>query len=842
MKKLSLSLILFTVTLLLQAQTKSPAEFLGYELGERFTPHHKIVAYFEHVAQNNSNVELQQYGETYELRPLVLAFISSQSNMDQKDKIREDNLKRTGFLEGAPTTNVAINWMSYNVHGNEAVSSEATMWTLWELINPENETTKTWLENTMVILDPCINPDGRDRYAMWYNQKMNSRMQPDRQSTEHNEPWPGGRPNHYLFDLNRDWAWQTQKESQARIKVYNEWMPHVHTDFHEQGIDSPYYFPPAAEPLHKQLTPYQHEFQNLVGRNIAKYFDQESWFYFTKERFDILYPSYGDSWPMYNGAIGMTIEQGGSGRAGIGVLTAEGDTLTLKDRIAHHHTTGLAITEVLSQNVDNVLKEFTNYFNDNRQSPRGNYKSFVLKHSDTQGNLEGLLDLLDKNGIQYGSAPSRSNIRGFNYQTGKAESFSIDGKDIIISSSQPKSVLAQILFEPNPVLADSITYDITSWALPFAYGIQAFAVESNLEPTGEYTRKTFEENKIDGKPLAYIAPWHNTNHAAYLSALINEKIRVRYTAYPFEFGDEKYPSGTILITRRGNENKADFDAKVIELANKHKIKLKTAQTAFVDKGKDFGSPDVHYIKPPKIALIGGEGISSLNFGEIWHFMEQELDYPLSILEKAQLSSADLREYDVIILPAGNYNSLEEKTTKKLQDWVRNGGKVIAMESALRMFVDKDDYALKTYADDEEKKAQEKRKEELAKESQTSPFQQAERRNISTNIAGAVYQVKLDTTHPLAYGLNGNYYTLKNNNNRYAYLKNGQNVGIIPTADSYRTGFIGYQIKPQMAKSLAFGVDNLGKGQIIYMVDNPSFRNFWQNGKLLIANAIFLVGQ
>ncbi|KEO73653.1 M14 family metallopeptidase [Anditalea andensis] len=842
MKKLLLSILLLSFIVHVQGQTKSPAEFLGYELGDRFTPHHKIVAYFEHVAQNNRNVVLEQYGESYELRPLVLAFVSSQTNIENINQIREDNLKRTGYLDGSPANNIAINWMSYNVHGNEAVSSEASMWTLWELINPDNHNTKVWLENTMVILDPCINPDGRDRYAMWYNQKMNTRMQPDRQSMEHNEPWPGGRPNHYLFDLNRDWAWQTQKESEARIKVYNQWMPQVHTDFHEQGIDSPYYFPPAAEPLHKQLTPYQHEFQNLVGRNIAKYFDQENWFYFTKERFDLLYPSYGDSWPMYNGAIGMTIEQGGSGRAGIGVLTAEGDTLTLKDRIAHHHTTGLAITEVTSKNVDNLLKEFTNYFKDNRQAPRGNYKSFVIKNAEGHGNLESLLDLLDKNGIQYGAAAKKTNLRGFDYQSGKTASFSTDEKDIIISASQPKSVLAQILFEPSPILADSITYDITSWALPYAYGVQAYAMESNVEPAGIYIRKPFEENKIEGKPLAYIAPWSNTNHAAYLSALLNDKIRVRYAAYPFEFGNEKYPSGSILITRRGNENIVDFDAKVIALANKHKIGLKAAQTAFVDKGKDFGSPDVHYIKPPKVALVGGQGISSLNFGEIWHFMEQELDYPLSIFEKDQLTQIDLQDYNVIILPAGNYNSLTDATNKKLQEWVRAGGKLIAMESALSLFNEKEGYALKAYSNEEEKKAQEKQNEDMAKAAQTSPFQQEERRNISTNVAGAIYQVKLDTTHPLAYGMNENYYTLKNNNNRYAYLMNGQNVGIIPTSDNYRTGFIGYQVKPMMAQSLIFGVDTLGKGQVIYMVDNPSFRNFWQNGKLIMANALFLVGQ
>jgi len=211
MKKILSLLVFIVTTALLSAQTKSPAEFLGYELGERFTPHHNIVAYYEHVAENNSNVKIQYYGTTNELRPLLVAFISSQENIDNLENIRQDNLRRTGMLSGNPSTKIPVTWMSYNVHGNEAVSSEATMMTLWALVDPENQDTKTWLENNLVVMDPCINPDGRDRYAMWYNQKMNSRLQPDPQSVEHLEPWPGGRANHYLFDLNRDWAWLTQK-------------------------------------------------------------------------------------------------------------------------------------------------------------------------------------------------------------------------------------------------------------------------------------------------------------------------------------------------------------------------------------------------------------------------------------------------------------------------------------------------------------------------------------------------------------------------------------------------------------------------------------------------------
>ncbi|MEX0884342.1 MAG: M14 family zinc carboxypeptidase, partial [Cyclobacteriaceae bacterium] len=349
MKKLYTFTFLFSIFFHLNAQTKSPAEFLGYELGERFTPHHRMVAYFQHVAASNSHVKIQEYGKTNERRPLMVAFISSQENIDQLETIRTDNLKRAGILSGETQTRVPITWMSYNVHGNEAVSSEATMMTLFSLVYPGETKTKGWLENSLVVLDPCLNPDGHDRYVNWYNQKMNDILQPDPQSVEHIEPWPGGRANHYLFDLNRDWAWQTQIESRQRMALYNHWLPQVHLDFHEQGVDEPYYFAPAAEPLHHQLTPFQMEYQEIFGRNTAGYFDQNDWFYFTKERFDLLYPSYGDTYPMYNGAIGMTIEQGGSGRAGIGIINAEGDTLTLKERIVHHHTTGLSAIETTSE-------------------------------------------------------------------------------------------------------------------------------------------------------------------------------------------------------------------------------------------------------------------------------------------------------------------------------------------------------------------------------------------------------------------------------------------------------------------------------------------------------------
>ncbi|SHM41147.1 Zinc carboxypeptidase [Cyclobacterium lianum] len=835
MKKLYaiFSFMLLHVTLL--AQTQSPAEFLGYELGERFTPHHKVVSYYQHVASNNDNVVLQIYGKTNELRPLMVAFVSSRENIDRLETIRTDNLKRAGLMEGSPELSIPVHWMSYNVHGNEAVSSEATMMTLFALVDPDNTKTKDWLTNTLVVLDPCINPDGQERYVNWYQQKMNQVLQPDLQSIEHREPWPGGRPNHYLFDLNRDWAWQTQVETRQRLALYNDWLPQVHLDFHEQGINSPYYFAPAAEPLHLQLTDFQQEYQEIFGRNTAAYFDQNDWFYFTKERFDLLYPSYGDTYPMYNGAIGMTIEQGGSGRAGIAGYDAQGDTITLKDRIIHHHTTGISAIETTSSIAGRVLEAYEQYFTESSSNPSGTYQSFVIKGSNPPDKVRALLDLLDKNGIRYGLSGKNENLNGFSYQSGSSGRQMLEKDDIVINAFQPKSVLTQVLFEPEPVLNDSITYDITSWALPYAYGLEAFALESRLDAGMPYEEDGFVPNQPDEETLAYIAPWNATLHVKYLAALLQEGIRVRYNEYPFEVGGSSYPTGSLIITRGGNAYVSDFHQKVTDLANVFNINLGKTQTGYMDSGKDFGSSHVRIIRKPSIALVGGEGVSSLNFGEIWHFLDSELKYPVVILEQGQLNGSVLQDYDVLILPSGDY---KEELHPILTDWVAAGGKLIAMEDALALFADREEGLLQTYAGEEEKERLESVIAKGSEGDKTAPFLEKERLEISNYASGAIYEVKMDSSHPLGYGSSGKFYTLKNNSRRYALIQDGINAGYIYGSENHRTGFIGYRIKPLMANSMIFGVEPRGSGQLVYMVDNPMFRSFWEAGKLVFANALF----
>jgi len=443
MKKLLLPIAFLCATLTLAQDIKSPSEFLGYELGTQFTRHHGVVDYYQYLASVASNrVQLQEYGKTNERRPLVLAYVSSAENMQNLESIREEHLKNT---VGEGNSTKAIVWLSYNVHGNESVSTEASMQTIYDLLTSKSD----YLENTVVLVDPCINPDGRDRYVNWYNQNKNTPNNIDPNSKEHHEGWLSGRPNHYMFDLNRDWAWLTQIESQQRLKQFNKWLPHVHVDFHEQGVDNPYYFAPAAEPYHEVITDFQRDFQATIGKNHAKYFDANGWFYFTKEFFDLLYPSYGDTYPSMNGGIGMTYEQGGSGRAGLGVKTSIGDTLTLKDRIAHHHTTGLSTVEVASKNVQKLNDEFKKfYINKNFK-----YKSYAMNGEADK--IDALTALLRQHNIEYNWGKSGS-AKGYAYNTGRTQSIRMSPKSLVIHTDQPKGTLVKVLFEPRAKLSDSV--------------------------------------------------------------------------------------------------------------------------------------------------------------------------------------------------------------------------------------------------------------------------------------------------------------------------------------------------------------------------------------------------
>lgn len=844
MKKI---IIVFVITLFTIkvgiSQTKSPNEFLGYQLGEKFTRHHQVINYFNHVADNNSNVKLIKYGETYENRPLHLAMITSPNNFSKLEEIRKNQLRAAGLLDGDYQDNgIAVVWFSYNVHGNESVNTEVSMKTIYELINPQNQSTKKWLENTVVIIDPCLNPDGRERYVNWYYQKGNLPYNNNPDAIEHHEPWPGGRANHYLFDLNRDWAWATQKETQNRLKVYNEWLPNIHVDFHEQGVDQPYYFAPAAEPLHEVITKFQREFQVTVGNNNAKYFDKNGWLYFTKEIFDLLYPSYGDTYPMYNGAIGMTYEQGGSGRAGLGIINKEGDELTLKDRIAHHFATSMSTIEISSLNANKLTEEFLKYHKNAKENPKGKYKTYIIKN-DNIDHTNSLIKLLDRHKIKYGTVNSDKTFKGFSYKSNQREKFNINSNDLVISAYQPKSNLVKALFEPQTKLSDSLTYDITAWALPYARGLYAYATESKITVEA-YIKKDFKNSFIENEnTYAYITKWNSIDDVSFLSYLLQNKIKVRYSKNPFSIENKDYNSGTLVITRAGNENNNKFDSIVKASAQKFNRDVIAVSTGLVNSGNDFGSSKVVYIKPPKIAVLSGKEISSLGFGSIWHFFEQQIHYPINIIGTDYFSSIQLHNYDVIILPRGNYRQILNKNKlDELKKWIQNGGKLIVINSAISIFAESEDFDISIYDDKKTKETAKKVKDSLKNNLRLQQFNKKERNHISNMITGGIFKTTLDNTNPLGFGYSNNYHTLKQGNLRYAYLKNGNNVSVIKENPNLVSGFAGNNAISKLNESLVYGVEFKGKGSVVYLVDDPLFRSFWENGKLLFSNAVFMVGQ
>jgi hypothetical protein len=823
----------------------SPEEFLGYPLGAHFTPHHTIVSYFQAVTQAMpGQMKLEQYGTTYEGRPLLLAFIASPGNMQRLEEIRKNNLRLANVLQDGQGDEHApvIVWLSYNVHGNEPASSEAAMKMLYELVNPASARAQEWLKNTVVVIDPCINPDGRDRYVHWYNDAVGIQPNPDPQAREHQEPWPRGRTNHYNFDLNRDWAWQTQVETRQRLKKYNEWLPQVHVDYHEQGFNNPYYFAPAAEPYHDVITPWQREFQVMIGKNNARYFDRNGWLYFTKEEFDLFYPSYGDTYPIYNGAIGMTFEQGGI-NAGLAVQTNDGDTLTLAQRLEHHFTTGVSTVEMASTHADRLVKEFHNYFIAAVNHPGGEYKAYYLRNDSFGDRLERLKAFLDRNAVRYLLVNSGS-MTGVDYETGKQTSFKAAAGDIVLNANQPKSNLLRVLFERRSRISDSITYDITAWSVPYVYGVQAYGMADYVQGV---------KPKMEVRPDDVVAPtpdstyafavrWTGMGSVRFLAELLQKGIKVRFAETPFQSGGINFDRGTLLITHTGNRAAGDkLWSWMWDAVRANGVQAERITTGFVEKGADFGSGLVHLIHRPRIAVLTGEEVNSLDAGEVWHLFEQDIRYPITLINTGSAGRIPWKNLDVVILPNGNYRALEDKAVgEALRNWVREGGRLIAMQNAVEQ-LGKMDWGIKVKGDDGDKKDDEKDKkgDDYAALHQ---FGNRQREEATSSVPGSIFKVDLDNTHPLAFGYPDHYYSLKEDDKVYEFLKDGGwNVGVI-RKDGYVSGFTGVKAKQRIKDGLVFGVQNIGRGSVVYMADDPLFRSFWENGKLLFCNAVFLVGQ
>ena len=610
----------------------------------------------------------------------------------------------------------------------------------------------------------------------------------------------------------------------------------MHVDFHEQGVNQPYYFAPAAQPYHEVITPWQRDFQRVIGANHARYFDEQGWLYFTKEVFDLLYPSYGDTYPTYNGSIGMTYEQGGGPAGGLAVLTDEGDTLTLADRAIHHYTTGLSTIEVASQNSRKLLEAFQSFYREATTNGVGEYKSYVIKHSQKdEQRINALLQLLSKNGIRFTKGRS-GNYKGFNYDSGKEESFSVATDDIIIPGAQPKGTMVKVLFEPQTQVVDSVTYDITAWALPYAYGIKAYASRQAIS-TGANMTSTFTPvtvNNPSANTYGYVIPWSGLQSVKLVGQLLQNGIKLRYSEQPFKVGGQQFERGAVIVLRTSNQNRPNLWNDVRSLANAHGVTLAPISGGFVESGVDLGSSKVHPMKAHRIAILTGEGISSLGAGEVWHYFDNVVNYPVTLINVADFGRVNWSNYDMIIMPDGNYRFLSEKTmADQFRSWISSGGHVIALEGAVGQLA-KLDWAIKP------KKTEDSESKDIYEV--LRKYENRERDYIPSITPGSIYRVELDNTHPLGFGFSNYYYTLKQDDAIYDFIKEGGwNVGIIKK-EKQVAGFVGSKLTNRLQDGLLFGTQDLGAGTVTYLADNVLFRSFWENGKLMFSNAVFLVGQ
>lgn len=831
-------------------------EVTGYELGSNFTPHYKIVEYIKAVAESSERVTLEKYGETYEGRPLYLLIISDPDNLNKLEEFKSKYRKLTDprVLKDDNELNQLIEtlpscvWLSYNVHGNEASASEAGLATAYYLAASEKTDTKAILKNLIIVLDPVLNPDGRDRYVNWFNSIKGKNPNPDPLSVEHSEPWPGGRYNHYFFDLNRDWAWLTQKETKHRVKAYRDFMPQVHVDFHEMGYNSSYFFFPSAMPINPNIPGVIRKWQLIFGKKNAEEFDKKGWEYFTKESFDLFYPGYGDSWPSFNGAVGMTYEQAGGSGGALTVKIDEKQKLTLKDRVYHHFVTSVTTLKTAAENRKERLYDFYMFFkNAVEDGKKGDIRYFIFKKSGDRKRDEKLFNLLMSQGVEIKRAAEDFSLnKAYRYFSNEPSKLTFPAGSYIISLDQPQNILVKTLFEPEQVLPDTFFYDITSWSIPLAFGLDACYTGENVNVKTEPVNSVDNFNgKIEGSldSYAFLIPWGTQANAMLVYNLLDEKYIGNYATRDFNLGGKHYKKGTVVFFNKKNGDK--FEYRLNELIKKYGAEVFGVSTGYSETGIDLGSNRFRKLERPKIAIVTGSPVSSTSYGSIWFNLDQELDINFSAISIDRFGSLDLSKYNVIVFPPewrngnGYKRALEESGIKKLREWIQGGGTFIGIGGgayfASKKISGLTGLEIVSKPPEDDKKDKEKKKAEDKEEAMQS-YEEKIRKNRINRVPGTIFKVNIDNSHPLAYGNKDYAYILKRSSATFVLTKEFNNIGIYGKSPKV-SGYYPEEYDKVIPESVFFAETGLGRGHLILFSDELYFRSFWNGLTLLFLNSL-----
>jgi hypothetical protein len=824
----------------------SPEEFLGHKLGERFTSWEQILGYFDELAKRSNLIAVQRIGETYEGRPLVLATITSAKNRVALDAIRGDVASlANAAVDGPRATSIArttpaVVWLAFGVHGNESSSSEAAMEVASTLLrDPEAQ---RLLDDVIVVIDPLQNPDGRERYVQWYKRTRGVSPSANPQSFEHVEPWPGGRFNHYLIDMNRDWAWSSQQETRARIAQYRQWNPQVFVDFHEMGSNSTYFFPPDAKPLNANLPRELETWLGVFGRANAEAFTGRGWPFFVGEVFDLFYPAYGDSWPSLHGAIGMTYEVAGGGRAGTIVDREDQTKLTLAHRIEQHYTTAMTTLRTAAAHREALLRYM--YDSARAQTEGGKAVYFILRGSPS---FEPLVAMLQRNGIRVETLSGPLTTRATRVTGSNAESRTFPAGTAVVTTRQPLGRLAQTLLEKSPVFTQGFLeaqraraqadepdefYDVTAWALPLAMNVEAFTaaapINADMKPYQIEQPPPFR-----AAAYGYLVDALDPNVYRFAGQLLASGSNFSVSEDAVVVGDRTFDRGTLIILK-GN-NKPDLDATLTRISAETGAPTVPLESGWTG-GTAFGSEKIHYVRDPKIALVGGPGVSATSYGMLWHTLDIDSPIPHTTLALDSLANTDLSDYRVIVLPDGQAyaDRLGKRGLEKLQAWIREGGTVVAIGRANAFLRAKDVEVSKLKPWEPPKVGEEK---PAVKDDPASAPQKEERYN-EYRVPGAAFATTMNERSFLTFGVPRPPAVLIEGSTAYRPVAHKvDNILTIPRAEALVAGVAWPESIERVQGSVVVVSEPYGRGNVITFANDPHFRLFWRATLPLFLNAV-----
>ncbi|HUG44504.1 MAG TPA: M14 metallopeptidase family protein [Acidobacteriota bacterium] len=806
-----------------------PEKVIGHQVGTRHTRPHQIVQYFEAVAQASPRVTLGRHGTTYEGRPLIHALVTSPENHQRLERIREENLQLSdapaqvsdALLERMP---VVVN-MGYSVHGNEASGSEASLLLLYYLAGGQGESVEDMLERAVVIIDPSLNPDGRSRFVNWVNGNRAAAATADPQHREHNEPWPGGRTNHYWFDLNRDWLPAQLPESQGRLELFHRWRPQVLTDFHEMGSESTYFFQPGVPARNHPLTPARTiELTYRIGEYHALALDRIGSLYYTEETFDDFYYGKGSTYPDVNGAVGILFEQASSRALKREVAAGE---LEYAFTIRNQFTTSLSTLEAAVSLRRELLDNQREFYATSSEFARSRAEKAYVVRVDQGGSKAAELTrvLMRHRILAYRPA-----------QDIQSEGTAFPATDsIVVPLDQPQSRLIQSMMETVTEFEDSIFYDVSTWTFPLAFGLEAAALTSSppLGPVIEDPDELIGARQVGVRAgFAYLLEWGSYYAPRALYRFQRTGGAARLLMEPVEIEVDgrrrRFERGAVVIpvARLGEPIEGVHEAAE-EAARLDHVSIFALDSGATLSGPDLGSPSAKPIRKPEIALLSGAGTASYQVGETWFLLGERMGIPVTLLDLSTLGSADLSRYNTIVATAGAYRDLDDSEIAKLKERIERGATLIAIQTGSRWAIQKGlvEEALK----------------EQAEFSTDVPYAEVAAARGAQVIGGAIFEASVDPTHPIAFGYGRRVAVFRDHDVLYQPSESpGANVALYTSAP-LRSGYISAERLAELQGTAAVIARRQGSGSVVLFADNPNFRAFWLGTQSLFLNAVFFGG-